>query len=121
MATCVPAYSQTLFSSSHLQPPQQSAPSCGDYYTAYLVVIIRYGASFNAIVPDVPGCVAAASDLPTVRGLISDGLALHLESIIEDREPLPAPKTEQYDQQLGPGEEVVEEACIRMLVEWKQC
>lgn len=46
-----------------------------------------YGVSF----PDLPGCVTAGRTLDEARSLAAEALALHLEGMAEDGEPLPAP------------------------------
>ncbi len=51
----------------------------------YLVEVVRYKATYNAVLPDVPGCVATSTDLNKVRDLIKDGLRLHLELMLKVR------------------------------------
>lgn len=46
-----------------------------------------YGVSF----PDFPGCVSAGSTLDEARAMGAEALALHVEGMIEDGEPLPLP------------------------------
>jgi predicted RNase H-like HicB family nuclease len=46
-----------------------------------------YGVEF----PDFPGCVSAGHDLDEARTMAEEALELHLEGMIEDGEPLPAP------------------------------
>ena len=46
-----------------------------------------FGVSF----PDLPGCVTAGSTLEEARTNAQEALALHLEGMIEDGEPIPAP------------------------------
>ena len=48
-----------------------------------------YGVSF----PDLPGCVSAGSTLDEARTMAAEALALHLEAMVADAEPLPAPSS----------------------------
>jgi predicted RNase H-like HicB family nuclease len=48
-----------------------------------------YGVSF----PDLPGCVTAGVDLDDARRMAEEALALHLEGMEEDRDPIPEPST----------------------------
>jgi len=57
----------------------------------YAIVIEREGASFGAYVPDLPGCVAVGESEAEARQLIREAIALHVEALREDGEPVPAP------------------------------
>ena len=46
-----------------------------------------YGVDF----PDLPGCVTAGRTLDEARKMAVEALALHLEGMAEDKEPIPAP------------------------------
>ena len=48
-----------------------------------------YGVSF----PDLPGCVSAGVTLDEARAFAEEALALHLEGLVEDGEPVPEPST----------------------------
>jgi predicted RNase H-like HicB family nuclease len=48
-----------------------------------------YGVSF----PDLPGCVTAGVDLDDARRMAEEALALHLEGMAEDDEPIPEPSS----------------------------
>jgi len=48
-----------------------------------------YGVSF----PDLPGCVTAGSTLDEARAMAEEALALHLEGLAEDGEPIPEPSS----------------------------
>jgi len=48
-----------------------------------------YGVSF----PDLPGCITAGRDLDEARAMAQEALALHLEGLSEDGEPLPEPSS----------------------------
>ncbi len=46
-----------------------------------------HGVSF----PDLPGCISAGSTVDEARTMATEALALHLEGLAEDGEPLPRP------------------------------
>ncbi len=48
-----------------------------------------YGVSF----PDLPGCISAGSSLDEARAMAAEALALHLEGLAEDGEPIPEPSS----------------------------
>lgn len=48
-----------------------------------------YGVSF----PDLPGCVTAGTTLDEARAMAVEALALHLEGLAEDGQPLPEPSS----------------------------
>lgn len=48
-----------------------------------------YGVSF----PDLPGCVTAGATLDEARAFAEEALALHIEGMIEDGDPIPEPST----------------------------
>jgi predicted RNase H-like HicB family nuclease len=45
----------------------------------------------GAYVPDLPGCVAAGESREEVLSLIREAIALHLEGLKEQGQPIPAP------------------------------
>ena len=60
----------------------------------YAVVIEDYeGAGYGAYVPDLPGCVAAASTRPEVEKLIAEAITLHIESLRDHGNPVPKPSS----------------------------
>ena len=48
-----------------------------------------YGVSF----PDLPGCISAGATLDEARAMASEALAMHLEALRDDGEPLPIPSS----------------------------
>jgi predicted RNase H-like HicB family nuclease len=48
-----------------------------------------FGVSF----PDLPGCVTAGVNLDEARDMAAEALAFHLEGLVTDGEPVPAPST----------------------------
>jgi len=58
----------------------------------YVVIIERAGdRSFSAYVPDLPGCVSCGDTLEETRELIDEAVRLHVESLRQHGEPVPAP------------------------------
>ena len=60
--------------------------------TAYVALLRKqpdsdYGVDF----PDFPGCVTAGTTLEDARRMAAEAIRLHVEGMIEDREPIPAP------------------------------
>ena len=49
------------------------------------------GSDFGASFPDFPGAITAAATLEELRGQVEELLALHIEGMREDGEPLPVP------------------------------
>jgi len=58
----------------------------------YAIVIEREGESFGAYVPDLPGCIAVGESEEEARQLITEAIALHVEALREDGEPVPMPR-----------------------------
>jgi predicted RNase H-like HicB family nuclease len=61
---------------------------------AYIALIHKdadsdYGVSF----PDLPGCVTAGVDLDDAQRMAEEALALHLEGMEDDGEPIPEPSS----------------------------
>ena len=50
-----------------------------------------YGVSF----PDLPGCFTAGQDLDEARAMAKEALDLHIEGMIEEGLPIPAPSSLQ--------------------------
>jgi len=57
----------------------------------YLVVVEKGPSSYGAYVPDLPGCVVAGESREEVLSLIREAIALHLEGLKEQGQPIPAP------------------------------
>jgi predicted RNase H-like HicB family nuclease len=71
---------------------------CGVYTEAgraemstYTVFIEPTETGFSAYVPDLPGCVAAASTLEQTRGLIREAIEFHIEGMRMNGEAIPEP------------------------------
>lgn len=59
----------------------------------YSVIIEPSRTGYSAYVPDLPGCVAAATTAEETEALIRGAIKLHLEGIREDGDPIPRPVT----------------------------
>lgn len=59
----------------------------------YAVIVEKGENSFGAHVPDLPGCVAAADTKAEVLELIQEAIRFHIEGLVEDGQPVPAPSS----------------------------
>jgi predicted RNase H-like HicB family nuclease len=59
--------------------------------SSYMVVIEHEGDAWGAYAPDLPGCGVAGESRAEVEDLIRDAIPLHLESLRERGEEVPAP------------------------------
>jgi predicted RNase H-like HicB family nuclease len=57
----------------------------------YLVIIEEGESSFGAYVPDLPGCAAVGETRDEAMQLIREAIELHVESLRQHGEPVPAP------------------------------
>lgn len=57
----------------------------------YTVLIEKGPTSYGAYVPDLPGCVAVGETREEVQELIKGAIAMHLEGMRQDGEPIPEP------------------------------
>jgi len=57
----------------------------------YLVVIGKTATGYSAHCPDVPGCAAVGKSIEKVLANMRSALALHIEGLLEDGEPIPSP------------------------------
>jgi predicted RNase H-like HicB family nuclease len=55
----------------------------------YAVVVEKSETGFGAYVPDLPGCVAAASTREEVVRLIQTAIEFHIDGLREDGDPVP--------------------------------
>ena len=55
------------------------------------MVIEHEDCAWGAYVPDLPGCVAVGRSRNEVERLIGEAIPLHIESMREQGEPVPAP------------------------------
>ena len=57
----------------------------------YVVVFERAEDGWSAYVPDLPGCIAAGETREETERLIREAIALHIEALVEDGDPIPEP------------------------------
>ena len=57
----------------------------------YTVFFEPAATGYSAYVPDLPGCVAAASTLDETRRLIKEAIEFHIEGMRTHGEPIPPP------------------------------
>jgi predicted RNase H-like HicB family nuclease len=57
----------------------------------YAVLFEGSATGYGAYVPDVPGCVATGKTKAQVKKLIREAMELHIESLKQHGEPVPAP------------------------------
>ena len=58
----------------------------------YTIVIEKAPENYAAYVPDLPGCVATGATRDEAIREIGTAIALHIESLREHGEPVPAPQ-----------------------------
>ena len=59
----------------------------------YAIVIENAGSNFSAYVPDLPGCVATGATIDEVQREMREAIALHIEGMREDGDPIPQPSS----------------------------
>lgn len=59
----------------------------------YVVIIEQGSTSYGAYIPDLPGCVAVGETEGEVRQLIREAIAWHVESLQEEGQPVPEPRS----------------------------
>jgi predicted RNase H-like HicB family nuclease len=69
--------------------------------TEYLIVIEQGETSYGAYSPDLPGCVAVGETLEGVERLMREAIALHIEGLLAEGEPLPRPRSAATGRQRG--------------------
>jgi predicted RNase H-like HicB family nuclease len=57
----------------------------------YLVIVEEGETSVGVYVPDLPGCVAVGETREEAMDLIREAIEMHVESLRENGEPVPAP------------------------------
>ena len=59
----------------------------------YVVILEQGDDSFEAYVPDLPGCVAVGETQHEAMQLIREAIAIHVESLRENGEDIPEPRS----------------------------
>jgi predicted RNase H-like HicB family nuclease len=57
----------------------------------YVVILEEGESSVGAYVPDIPGCVAVGETRDEATQLIREAIDLHIDSLRENGDPVPAP------------------------------
>ena len=57
----------------------------------FLIIIEEGEHNHSAYVPDLPGCVATGHTRKEVEKNMREAIALHIQGMIEDGEPIPTP------------------------------
>ena len=58
----------------------------------YAVVVEQTPNNYSAYAPDVPGCISTADTWDKILEMIREALVFHIESMLDDGEPLPEPR-----------------------------
>jgi predicted RNase H-like HicB family nuclease len=59
----------------------------------FLIIIERGSRNYSAYAPDLPGCIATGKTLEDVKGNMREAIAMHVQGMVEDQEPIPTPQT----------------------------
>jgi predicted RNase H-like HicB family nuclease len=57
----------------------------------YTVIYETTPSGYSVYVPDLPGCVSVGETLDEARAGIEEAIALHIEGMRQDGEPVPEP------------------------------
>lgn len=60
----------------------------------YLIIIEQAEHNLSAYVPDLPGCVTTGTTRDEVISNMREAIALHLQGLVEDGEPIPEPNSD---------------------------
>ncbi len=61
--------------------------------TEYTVILEQGERNWSAYVPDLPGCVAAGATREETEELMREAIALHIDLMRADGDPIPPPTT----------------------------
>ena len=59
----------------------------------FLIIIERGSRNYSAYAPDLPGCIATGKTLEDVKGNMREAIAMHVQGMVDDQEPIPTPQT----------------------------
>src|SRR3954447_12355261 len=68
--------------------------AAGEFMMRYLVFIRRTRTGYSVDVPDLPGCVATATNIEHARQMIAEAIEMHLQMMQQQGEVIPQPSTE---------------------------
>ena len=58
----------------------------------YIAIVHKEAKSdFGVSFPDFPGCITAGKNIDEAKDMAQDALKLHIQGMLEDEQPLPAP------------------------------
>jgi predicted RNase H-like HicB family nuclease len=57
----------------------------------FLIIVEKGRENYGAYSPDLPGCVAVGDTMEEVEQNMQKAIAIHLQGILEDHEPIPTP------------------------------
>ena len=55
----------------------------------FLIILEQGEHNYSAYVPDLPGCIATGRTLQEVEQNMREAIALHVQAMLEDGEPIP--------------------------------
>ena len=55
----------------------------------FLIIIEKGNRNYSAYAPDLPGCIATGKTLDEVKANMRDAIAMHVQGMLEDHEPIP--------------------------------
>ena len=64
---------------------------------SYTVVFQRLPSNYGAYVPDLPGCISTGKTWGEMQEMIREAIALHVEGMMEDGDPVPEPRMSVRD------------------------
>lgn len=59
----------------------------------FLIIIEKTKRNYSAYAPDLPGCIATGKTLEGVRSNMRKALNLHLQGLLQDKQPIPQAHT----------------------------
>jgi predicted RNase H-like HicB family nuclease len=59
----------------------------------FLIIIEQGTRNYSAYAPDLPGCIATGKTLDEVKANMREAIAMHIQGMIEDQEPIPMSQT----------------------------
>ena len=58
----------------------------------YVVVYEQTNNNYSAYPPDLPGCISTGKSWTDIQEMIREAITFHIESVLENGEPLPEPR-----------------------------
>ena len=59
----------------------------------YAAIYAKTGTGYSAHIPDLPGCIATGQTLEQTKRRMAEAVALHIQGMQEDGDPIPEPTT----------------------------